>query len=159
MGKLYNFDKIKWKPFQHRIGNISVTNFWIDERGNKKPLQSHLDHPKYSFFELVKWEANNYYGKLQEYLDDDWVVSFGGEFLQKGGTSISLSFFTRSPESCYMLAMWTKLDHDECSPDLKFVGSRPMDLSKDEQATFMELATLGQKHIEKVLRKRQQLND
>ena len=153
MGKLRNFEKIKWKPFQVRKGNISVTNYWTDKEGKKCPVQSHLDIPRYSFFEILKWEPNGYYGKLQEYLDNGWEVSFGGEFLQTDRTSISLSLFTHSPESCYMLASWTNMDHDEKSPDLKFVGSRPMDLSPEERAVFMKLAKEGQEHIEKVLHK------
>lgn len=155
MGKLRNFEKIKWKPFQIREGNISVTNYWTGKDGKKKPTQSHLDIPRYSFFEIVKWEKNDYYGKLQEYLDNGWEISFGGEFLRKigGGHSISLSAFTHSPEICYMLACWRNMDHDEKSPDLEFVGSRPMDLSTEEQAVFMKLAKVGQDHIENVLHK------
>jgi hypothetical protein len=153
MGKIRNFEKLKWKPFQIREGNISVTNYWTDKEGKKCPVQSHLDIPRYSFFEILKWEPNRYYGKLQEYLDDGWEISFGGEFLQKigGGHSISLSFFTGNPESCYMLASWTNRDHDEKSPDLKFVGSRPMDLNEEEQMIFMKLAKAGQEHIQEVL--------
>jgi hypothetical protein len=153
MGKLRNFKKIKWKPFQVREGSISVTNCWVDKDGKKKPVQSHLDIPRFSFFEIMKWQENKYYGKLQEYLDNGWEISFGGEFLQKigGGHSISLSAFTHSPETCYMLACWRDMDHDEKSPDLEFVGSRPFDLTEEEQVIFMRLAKQGQEHIQKVL--------
>jgi len=153
MGKLRNFDKIKWKPFQVREGNISVTNYWTNKEGKKCPVQSHLDIPRYSFFEILKWEPNHYYGKLQEYINDGWEIGFSGDFLQKNHTSIQLSFFTHSPESCYMLAMWKNMDHDEKSPDLEFVGSRPFDLTPEEQLVFMKLAKEGQAHIEKVLHK------
>jgi hypothetical protein len=153
MGRLRNFNKLKWKPFHFRLGSISVTNYFIDKDGKKCPMQSHLDISKYSFFEIVKWEPNQYYGKLQEYLDNGWTISFGGDFLQRNNTSISLSFFTGSPESCFMLASWENMDHDEKSPDLKFVGSRPMDLNEEEQSIFMQIAKAGQQHIEKVLSK------
>jgi hypothetical protein len=153
MGKLRNFNKIKWKPFQVREGNISVTNYWTNKEGKKCPVQSHLDIPRYSFFEILKWEPSPYYGKLQEYLNDGWEISFGGDFLQRNHTSIQLSFFTHGPESCYMLAMWNNMDHDEKSPDLEFVGSRPFDLTPEEQLVFMKLAKEGQAHIENVLRK------
>jgi hypothetical protein len=154
MGRLRNFKKIKWKPFQIREGAISVTNCWIDKDGKKCPMQSHLDIPRFSFFEIVKYEKNEYYGKLQEYLNDGWEISFGGEFLQSpsGGHSISLSAFTNLPETCYMLACWRNMDHDEKSPDLEFVGSRPMDLTEEEQSIFMKLAKQGQEHIEEILR-------
>jgi hypothetical protein len=153
MGRLRNFDKLKWKPFQIREENISVTNYWTDENGKKCPMQSHLDIPRYSFFEIVKWEPNQYYGKLQEYLDNGWTISFGGEFLQKDHTSISLSFFTKSPEHCFMLASWENMDHDEKTPDLKFVGSRPMDLTEYEWIIFMRLANAGQFEIQRQLNK------
>jgi hypothetical protein len=45
------------------------------------------------------------------------------------------------------------MDHDEKSPDLKFVGSRPMDLSTEEHLVFMKLAKEGQTHIQNVLNK------
>lgn len=153
MGRLRNFDKLKWKPFQLREENISVTNYWTDENGKKCPMQSHLDIPRFSFFEIVKWEPNQYYGKLQEYLDNGWAISFGGEFLQKDHTSISLSFFTKSPEHCFMLASWENMDHDEKTPDLKFVGSRPMDLTEYEWIIFMRLANAGQTEIQRQLNK------
>ena len=152
MGRLRNFEKLKWKPFQLREGSISITNYWTDKEGKKCPVQSHLDIPRYSFFEILKWEPNEYHGKLQEYLNDGWVISFG-EQVKKNNTSIDLSVFTRRPESCYMLASWTNIDHDEKSPDLKFVGSRPMDLTEEEQMIFMKLAKAGQEHIEKCLNK------
>jgi len=153
MGRLRNFNKLKWKPFELREGNISVRNFWRDKDGKKCPTQSHLDIPRFSYFEIVKWQENPYYGKLQEYLDNGWEISFGGEFLNRpgGGSSIQLTFFTGSPESCFMLASWSNMDHDEKSPDLKFVGSRPMDLNEEEQMIFMKLAKAGQEHIQEVL--------
>jgi hypothetical protein len=153
MGKLRNFNKLKWKPFQLREESISITNYWMDKDGKKKPAQSHLDIPRYSFFEIVKWEPNQYYGKLQEYLNDGWTISFGGEFLQKNHTSISLSFFTQSPEHCFMLASWENMDHDEKTPNLKFVGSRPMDLTEYEWIIFMRLANAGQTEIQRQLNK------
>jgi hypothetical protein len=152
MGRLKNFEKIEWKPFSNRIGNISVRNYWTDENAKKKTLNSHLDHPRYSFFEIVKWSSNGYYGKLEEYLENGWEISHGGEKLEKDRIGIDLSLFTRNPETCYTLASWTNMDHDECSPDLRFVGSRPMDLFEEEQATFMELTGESQIYIEAILR-------
>jgi hypothetical protein len=153
MGKLRNFEKIKWKPFQHREGQISVTNYYTNKEGKKCPMQSHLDIPRFSFFEIIKWEDNPYYGKLQEYLNDGWEISFGGDFLQKNYTSLQLTHFTHNTETCYMLASWSNMDHDEKSPGLEFTGNRPMALTAEEQVIFMKMATEGQAHIEKVLHK------
>jgi hypothetical protein len=45
------------------------------------------------------------------------------------------------------------MDHDEKSPDLEFVGSRPTNLTEEEQMIFMKLAKAGQEHIQEVLNK------
>ena len=36
------------------------------------------------------------------------------------------------------------MDHDECYPDLKFVGARPFDLNETETLVFMNLAKATQ---------------
>jgi len=150
MGRLRHFEKIKWKPFQMRIENICVTNYYIDDKSRKCSMQSHLKKPNFSFFEIVKWEANPYFGMEESYRDAGYEDSFGGDFLQKDGHSIQKFFFIKN-ESCYMIAHWEDIDHDEKIPDLKFVGSRPFELDDDERETFMLLAKIGQEHIQKVL--------
>jgi hypothetical protein len=150
MGRIYKFDKLKFEPFQCRIGDIQVRNFWMD-KGTPKSLQSHLKLAKFSYFEIVKFEKNPYFGKYQEYIDDGYEETFGGDFLQKIGHSIQKTFFDRE-ESCYTLANWDNMDHDELTPDLRFVGSRPFDLSKEDMDIFIQIATLAQKEIERQLR-------
>ncbi len=149
MGTIYKFEKLTFNPFQCRLGNIQVRNFWMD-KGTPKTLQSHLKIPKFSFFEIVKFEKNPYFGKYQEYLEDGYEESFGGDFLQKDGRSIQKTFFDRE-ESCYTLASWDNINHDELTPDLKFCGSRPFDLDAHELEVFMQLALMGQKEIERQL--------
>jgi hypothetical protein len=151
MGKLNNFRKIKFKPFMIRKGNIMVSNYYEDERGKRHSRQSHLSGPKYGYWEILGIEQNPYYGKEDEYRQMGYEDSFGGDFLRKDGHSIQKTFFTR-PESKYMLAHWINLDHDEKTPDLIFVGSRPFDLEVEDQRTFMILAKAGQEELEKQLR-------
>jgi hypothetical protein len=151
MGRLRNFKKLKWKPFQIREENISVTNYWVDKRGRKCPTQEHLDIPRFSHFEILRWHTNPHYGKEQEYRDNGYVDSFGGDFLQSPtGSSIQKTFFTK-PESCYMIASWQNMDHDEKTPDLKFVGSRPLEIDEEEWSTFLRIAKAGQAEIERQL--------
>jgi hypothetical protein len=150
MGKLNNFDKIKFKPFELRHGNLKVTNFYLNADGKKQSLQSHLGDPKYSHWEILGIESNVYYGREQEFREKGYVDSFGGSFLQGDGHSIQKSFFT-NPEVCYVIASWRNINHDEKSPDLQFVGRRPFDLSVVEQQTFMILAKSGQEELEKQL--------
>ena len=150
MGKLRNFNKIKFLPFKERVGDIAVTNFYINDKGIPKPLQDHLKYNPFSFFEILKYEKNSYYGREQEYLDNGYEESFSGDFLQKDGSSIERIFFKKE-ESAYMLAHWDRMDHDEKIPDLLFCGQRPFDLTPEEQIIFMQLAKLGQEHIQQIL--------
>jgi hypothetical protein len=153
MGKIYNFKKFQFQPFQSRMDNIQVRNFWMD-KGTPKPFTSY-EGPKFSHFEIVKWEPNPYYGKYDDYIKDGYEESFGGDFLQKPGHSIQKTFFDK-PESCYVIAYWVDMDHDEMSPDLKFVGSRPFELDPQEKVYFMQLAEITQKEIENQLRQNEE---
>jgi hypothetical protein len=151
MGKLHNFNSIKFKPFEYREGNIKVTNFYMDKiTGKKKTLQSHLPYPAFSFFEILYVQKNIYYGKEEEMIKDGYSWSWGGSFLQKDNVSIDKSCFVNE-ESSYMLAHWDNVDHDEKTPDIRFVGPRPMELSEEEQVLFMRLAKIGQVEIERQL--------
>jgi hypothetical protein len=151
MGSIYRYEKIRFSPYEISEGNIEVRNFYVDDKGKKKSVQSHLKLPSFSFFEILYREHNHYYGKMEEYMAEGYEISFGGGFLQRGGHSIDIGFFHK-PYSYYMLAHWEKLNHDECIPDLVFTGSRPFNLTIEEQATFMKLASVTQLHIEKKLR-------
>ncbi len=153
MGKLYNFSRIQILPFKKRIGDLAVSNFWMNSDGVPESNQSHLPVPAFSYFEICKYEPNPYYGKLQEYISNGWELSFGGDFLEKERTSISMSFFEDMPETKYMLASWENLDHDECTPDLRLVGNRVFELTPAEQMTFLQLASIGQTHLETLLTK------
>ena len=149
MGTIYNFDKIQILPFKKRIGDLAVTNFYMDE-DTPRPLQSHLDYPPFSFFEIVKYVPNPYYGTEHHYQkwEDDYACMFLGE--PGGYVYIHKSSF-KNPEQSHMLASWRGINDEECSPDLKFAGPRPFELNEEEQKVFWELARIGQKHITKVL--------
>lgn len=148
MGKIDNFDKIRFLPFKKRIGDIAVTNFYMED-DTPKPLQSHLDIPPFSFFEMVKYEPNPYYGKEEEYdVEGEYYIPKNSDGLYK----IHKSCF-KNPENSYLLASWKNIDDDELSPDLQFVNSRPFELDKEGQKVFWELAKLGQEHINTELKK------
>jgi len=147
MGKIHNFNQIRFLPFKKRIGDIAVTNFYMDE-DTPKPLSSHLNGPPFAFFEIVKYEPNPYYGKEEEY-------DFNGEYYRPKNNNyfeIHKSCF-KNPENSYLLASWKDIDDDELSPDLQFVNSRPFNLDEEEQTSFWELAKLGQEYITTELKK------
>ena len=147
MGKIHNFDKINWKPFQVRFQNIEVKNFYIDDNGVSQPLQSHLTDT-FNFFEILKVQRNPYYGKESEY---EWADENQAYSKESRNAFIHKSCFKR-PETSYMLASWVNLNHDECTPDLKFVGDRPLHLSEEEKRNFWYCVKIGQEHIQHVLR-------
>jgi hypothetical protein len=146
MGRIRNFENMRFMPFKKRIGNLAVVNFYMGENDIPKPLQSYTDRVPFSFFEIVQYEPNPYFGKESEYVYDEKNNRYkrGENFL------IHPSCF-KLKESSFMLAMWENIDHDELTPDLKFVGGRPFHLNKEERKIFFELAQIGQEHLEKIL--------
>jgi hypothetical protein len=146
MGSIRNFDKIKFRPFSLRIGNLKVTNFYTED-GMIKPFSNSDNDNEFSHYSISKIELNPYFGKESEYI-------LNGEFYKKDNDSIiriHKSCFKNS-ESSYVLAYWIDINHDERRPDLKFVGSRPFELTKEEMVDFMDLAKCGQQEIENILR-------
>jgi hypothetical protein len=146
MGRIYNFENIRFLPFKKRIGNIAVTNFYMDSDGVPKPFQSLTGTVPFSFFEIVKYEPNPYYGRESEFQ----YIPEKESYMKNEYVYIHASCFV-NPESSYMLAHWENIDHDELTPDLKFVGGRPFHLDKEERKVFFELAQIGQEHLEKIL--------
>jgi hypothetical protein len=88
------------------------------------------------FYEIVKWQPNPYYNKLQEYLDNGYVESKDGSMIQKDNMGLSKGMFT-NPESCYTIAH-LELDMKEFDTTLKSIGSRLLDLTEDERIDFFE---------------------
>lgn len=98
-----------------------------------------------SFYEIVKWEVNKLFGKEDEYREDGYVDSFGGDFLEKNGHRISKSSF-QSNESCFVVA-FLRLNKSESDVDLESVGSRILDLSDSELSDFMDVYRLASEKI------------
>jgi hypothetical protein len=100
------------------------------------------------FYEIIKWTENEHYGKEQEYRDNGYVDSFGGDFLQdSNGRSIQKSYFA-SKETCYMIAS-LHLNKREPDIELKSVGSRLLDLSKKDRDDLFLVYTIANPKIYK----------
>ena len=80
-------------------------------------------------YEIIKWETNPYYNKENQYRDNGYVDSFGGDFLQKDKESIDKIHF-KYPETCYTIAN-VKQD-SENHWMLISVGENLTDLSNEE---------------------------
>ena len=89
-------------------------------------------------------ELRNYYE------DGEGVKHTLNAHIYKGFSCFQIAKYT-APKSCYVIAYWTDLDNDECSPDLKFVGSRPFELNEHDTLLFMEMAKIGQYRIQSEL--------
>jgi hypothetical protein len=98
-------------------------------------------------YEIVKWEKNLYFGKEEEYRKDGYVDSFGGDFLQKNGSSIQKTFFNHE-ETCYTVAS-LNLNRKEPDVYLESVGSRLLDLTPEEIQDFFEVYRIANPKIYK----------
>lgn len=101
------------------------------------------------FYEIIKWSANPYFGKEQEYRDKGYVDSFSGDFLQSptGGHSMQKTFF-KSTETCIMIAS-LHLNKREPDVELESVGSRLLDLTEEERVDFFEVYAIANPKIYK----------
>lgn len=97
-------------------------------------------------YEIVKWYANSYFNKLNEYLDDGHIID--GGFVRKNNVSISLSFFN-SEENCYTIAI-LEYNHKEPDIDLRSIGSRILDLTNEERDDFFEVYRIANEKILKL---------
>ncbi len=96
------------------------------------------------FYEIIKWSINPSYGKMQEYLDDGYVDSFGTDFLQKGNSSVQKTKFELK-ETCFTVASLHKSE----DWSLQSVGGRICELSDDELLDFMEVYKFSDKKLNK----------
>lgn len=87
-------------------------------------------------YEFIKWQTNEHFGKLEDYMKDGYVMSPSGESIRNGCRIIDLSMF-KLPETCYVIA-WLK-KHKEGGWDMETVGDRLIDLDKQERDEFFEL--------------------
>ena len=135
----------KFKPYRHRIQNIEVRNCH-SFNGKVEPIQSHLSIPPFSFFNIVKYYPNEYYGKESDYKWDE-----SGEFAVVGESiRIYKSCFV-NPETTYAIASWGNVSIDKEYAELKFCGNAPFELSDTERKIFWKLAAIGQEYIQSLM--------
>jgi hypothetical protein len=111
-----------------RINNIEFKEYTSTKKD--KPL-----------YEIVKWYPNPYYNKEQEYKDNGYVDN--GNFLKNDLHSIQKSLFNNR-ESCYVIAF---VEQGNESWELRSVGERLVDLTKEEQDNFFNVYIWGQKKL------------
>lgn len=95
-------------------------------------------------YEIIKWENNPHFGKMQDYLDNGFEESFGGHFIEKGGHSIQKSAFNLS-EYCFTIGSLYKGEEWY----LQSVGSRICELNDIDLTDFIEVYKLTNKKLNK----------
>lgn len=108
----------------------------------RKYTTTKTDTPLY---EIVKYEPNPYYNKLQEYLSYGYEVNSDKVVSEKDRLSIDLSLFYIR-ETCFGIA---SLSCEEDRHELKSVGTRLLNLTKEEFDDFYEVYKLGYSKINK----------
>lgn len=88
---------------------------------------------------IVKYEPNHYYGKLQEYLDDGWEDL--ETRISKNNCTIDKNSFKRE-ESKHVVATLTYCPKEE-QTQLETVGHRVLNLTQDERNNFFEVYNIA----------------
>lgn len=123
----------------------------------KKIRIEHLEFRKYTstkvknLYEIISWSDNIYYGQEEHYRKLGYTYSFGGSFLELGDTSIDINFFKNNPETCYVIA-WVKITSGDPWPYLETVGSRLIDLPKEDREIFWDVYERGNDYLIKKIK-------
>ena len=101
-------------------------------------------------YEIVKWLKNEYYGAEQEMIDKGYErveYANGGFAFKKTSHTVDGSCF-KNPESCYTIAS-LKYSVGEGCCDLTTVGTRLLELNKQERKEFFKVYKIAEKNIRK----------
>lgn len=101
--------------------------------------------PEHVSYHIEKWEPNRYYGNEDKFIIDGNYYRYPDN--EYGFVRIHKSCF-RHPETCYSIASFDWDDHEGIY-ELRFVGDRPLDLSKEEREVFWQLIELGEEVLNK----------
>lgn len=146
MGRIRSFCHINWEPYEIQVGNIKATNFYLDD-GKETSFPTHTN-PQFSYFRIEYILPNKYFGQRDTMLTNGFVEYDGG--IKKDNLHLSNEIF-KLPTSSLTIAHWLNLDHDECNPNLSFIGARPLKLNELDWLHFKRVAASAQNHISTIL--------
>lgn len=127
--------------FQNQTMKIRINNI-----GARKP--AYIGQPPadaHRRLSIVQYYPCQYYGKLEEYLADGWECVDDGTRIRKDNCTISKSFF--DTEELLMSIADLKYDSSEDCTDLKTVGERVLNLSKENREDFFEVYELAARKL------------
>lgn len=117
----------------YRIGNLALNHCsYLGE----KP-----EHPSIC---IDLYYNNPDYNQQDKYKTKDGVWFTSNEYGISWRKHISCF---KHKESCYSLASW-EYDSNEPCWELKFIGNRPLQLTKEERMIFFDLVEKGYKYLE-----------
>lgn len=119
--------------------NIRINNIECRKYTDTKTDDTH--------YEIIKWQKNPYYNKREEMLSNGYRESFDGDGISNAFGAIGNSCFINE-ETCYTIA-FLYLNRKEPDVYLKSVGSRLIDLDKNELNDFFEVYKIANKKINK----------
>ena len=106
-------------------------------------------------YEIIKWYPNSYYGAEAKYLEDGYELS--GGFYKKDNVSIGESCF-KNPESCFTVATLHYDDNERCC-DMRTIGSRLLDLDKQERDDFFDVYNMAEDRIHREARLKEMMEN
>jgi hypothetical protein len=147
--------KVNMKLSQSKAQKIAqkIADDYMKEIDGRKEIKVRINNIEFRTTgrnrgEIIKWYPNNYYGKLEQYLNDGWE-DVGPGIMSKGedhyGCTISKDCF-KNKESCFVVA-WVQFDESNDCCDMTTVGPRVIELDKEERDTFFEVYELADKKL------------
>jgi len=127
--------------FQNRTMKIRINNI-----GARPPV--YIGKPPadvHRRLSIVQYYPNQYYRKLEEYLADGWEYVDNNTRLKKDNCLIGVSSFNNE-ELCMVVAD-VEYDSSEDCTDLKTVGERVLNLSKQNREDFFEVYELAARKL------------
>lgn len=116
-----------------RIGDIEF----------RKYKSTKVDYPLY---EIIKWYENEYYGKLEEYLNNGWRISSDEEMVVKGNVHMSKSFFTERPQHCYVIVFF-RINPKTNRFNKDRIGNRDLEICGDDENNYKQILKLAKKSL------------
>lgn len=101
------------------------------------------EEPEHPSYHINKWETNPYYGNEDKFIDHGDYYAYPNEAY--ACIRIHKSCF-KYPETSYAIASFDWDDHEEAY-ELRFVGDRPVYLTKEEKDIFWDLVEMGYKEL------------
>ena len=99
--------------------------------------------PENPSWHINYWYPNGYYKRESEFIKEgDWYL-----YPDNYHCRVHKDCF-KNPQSCMAIASFNYNDHEGCY-ELKFVGDRPIQLTKEERDIFWKLLEYGFKQLNK----------